>query len=322
MPLIDPSGFSPVAWLRNPHLQTVLPVFIRRYPRDIFTRSRVSTWDDDFLDLDWARCGSSRLVILSHGLEGSTRSVYIVRMARLLQAAGFDVLAWNFRGCSGEPNRLLHWYHSGKSEDLDFVLRHARAQGGYEHIALVGFSVGGNITLKWLGEQGPRAPELVSAAVTISVPCDLGASAAALDQQKNSFYLERFLRSMRAKVREKARRFPGRLTVAGLNDVHTFEEFDARYTAPLNGFSSAAEYWRRAGSLPVVSQVQVPTLLVSALDDPFLTPSCFPREVAASHPSLFLETPAHGGHVGFIGPTLGHSWMEERTLAFLREVLG
>ena len=314
MPLVSPD-YTPPPGFSNPHLQTVFAGRLRRVDGPRYERERIDTPDGDFLDLDWARVGAERAVVISHGLEGSADRAYVRGMARALNRHGWDALAWNLRGCSGEPNRQLRLYHSGATEDLDAVVQHARRS--HDRIALIGFSLGGNLTLKYLGEQGDAAP--VARAVAFSVPVDLAASSAALARWENGLYMRYFLRSLRGKVRTKAEQFPDAVNTDGLARIRDFRGFDDRYTAPLHGCEDAADYWRRSSSKSFLSAIRVPTLLVNATDDPFLAPPCYPTEAAQQSEHLTLEVPAHGGHVGFVRfGTDGEYWSEQRTADFLR----
>ncbi|NNE70755.1 MAG: alpha/beta fold hydrolase [Rhodothermales bacterium] len=277
-----------------------------------YRRERVETPDDDFLDLDWLENGHDRLVILCHGLEGNSRRVYMSGMAHTLSAAGWDVLAWNYRGCSGEPNRQLITYHSGFTADLAWLIERVRAK--YERLALAGFSLGGNMILKYLGEQGGQAP--VDRAAVFSVPCDLAGSSAALSGWAGRPYMARFMRSLRPKILHKAAQFPGQVSTEGLQRIKTFGEFDDAYTAPINGFRDAEDYWAQSSSRPYIPRIQVPTLMVSALDDPFLSPSCYPHELAEGNPNVRLLTPRWGGHVGF-AERVDRIWSEPLAVQFL-----
>jgi predicted alpha/beta-fold hydrolase len=315
MPIVD-STFRPPGWLRNGHLQTILPVIWPRRLRLSFTPERLELADGDFLDLAWARAGGRRVAILSHGLESDAHASYIRGMAKALHGAGWDVLAWSFRGCGPHPNRLLRFYHSGETGDLSTVIQHAA--DFYPAIALVGFSLGGNVTLKYLGAAPPH-PRVV-AAVAISAPVDLAASAAALDRHAgNRLYLRRFLGTLIAKVEAKARLFPGQIDVEGVRRIRSFQEFDDRFTARLHGFRDAADYWTQSSSRQYLSRIGLPTLLLNARDDPFLAPTCFPWPEAEANPLLFLEAPAHGGHVGFMAglPGAKPNWLERRVANFL-----
>ncbi len=315
MPVVAPT-FWPPWWLRNAHLQTILPVWWRRNLRFPGEPERLELPDGDFLDLDWVRCGHRRLVILSHGLEGSFDAGYIRGMASALVAAGWDALAWTFRGCGPEPNRLLRFYHSGETGDLATVIHHAARR--YDRIALVGFSLGGNLTLKYLGEKPPH-PSIIGAAA-ISAPVDLAASAGVLDRRwGNRLYLRRFLDTLVAKVEAKARRFPAEIDLTGIRRIRSFQEFDDRYTARLHGFRDAEDYWTQSSARQFLPLLTVPSLLINARDDPFLPPACFPFAEAEVSACFFFDAPAHGGHVGFLDFPSGdlRTWAERRVVDFL-----
>lgn len=301
------SGFDPPVLLRNPHVQTILRALLPE-PGRMPVREQLELPDGDFLKLDWHRGGFDRLAILTHGLEGT--SCDFAGLAGALHHAGWDVVAWNFRGCGGEENRLLRFYHSGDTEDLAAVIGHA--SHGYRRLALVGFSLGGNVTLKYLGEGRPR----VSAAVAVSTPVDLASSARTLDQRpRNRLYLARFMGRMKKKMHLKASRFPTEIDAGAIDGVRTFAEFDDKYTSRLHGFDGAEDYWRRASAKPYLPSIDVPALLINAIDDPFLTEESFPYEEAAASCHFHLETPAHGGHLGFID-WRGH-WLRRRIPEFL-----
>ena len=314
MPIVT-SQFDPHALLRNGHGQTILPALLPRAFDLVYERERLELADGDFVDLDWSRAGRGRVAILSHGLEGCPANDYIRGMAESLNAAGWDVLAWNFRSCSGELNRLPRFYHSGDTGDIAAVVAHASAI--YKSIALVGFSLGGNVTLKYLGEAPPHTN--IVGAVTISVPVDLAASALALDRHAHTrIYVRRFLKTIIAKVEAKARLFPGLFDTGGIRAMRTFFEFDNRFTGPLHGFRDAADYWAQSSARQFIPRINVPTLLLNAHDDPFLTPECFPFDEALGNPHFFLEAPESGGHVGFLDFTNGSQpWSERRAVEFL-----
>ncbi len=315
VPLIPDSSYRAPWWLPGGHAQTIWPALFRRAEPVTLIRERLELEDGDFLDLEWSGKSSERLAILSHGLEGSCRAPYIQDMARALAAAGWDALAWNFRGCGTEPNRLLSFYHSGATHDLDAVIRHALATHPAESIDLIGFSLGGNLTLKYLGEPRERPPQLRRAAA-FSVPCDLADSARRLSEPRNRLYMRRFLRSLRTKLRVKEALFPGMLDLAGLENIPDFLEFDNRFTAPLHGFRDADDYWTRSSCRQFLPHIRIPTLLVNARNDPFLGGKCFPYEEARTSAWLSLETPDEGGHVGF--PGNGGSWTSRRALGFFK----
>ncbi|HEX8656550.1 MAG TPA: alpha/beta fold hydrolase [Hymenobacter sp.] len=321
MPLVAKSRYQPPFYLFNGHLQTIVPSLWRTVPEVAYQRERLELPDGDFLNLDWSHLPATQptdgLAIVSHGLEGDASRPYVRGMVRALNRAGLDALAWNYRSC-GEMNRLLRSYHLGDTDDLDVVLRHALASGRYQRVYLVGFSAGGNVTLKYLGEDPARVPPEVQRAAVFSVPTDLQASSVHIGRLQNQVYLRRFLKSLRLKVRAKAELLPGQIDLSGIEDLRNFQEFDERYTAPMHGFDSADAYYQHASSGRYLSTIQVPTLLVNAQNDPFLTESCFPREVAASSPFVFLETPPAGGHVGFAeGSPDGEYYSERRAVEFL-----
>ncbi len=318
MPLIQTSGYRAPSWLPGGHLQTIFPALFRRMAQVTDRSERLELPDGDFVDLKWAGNSSTRLAILSHGLEADTETGYIQGMAAALVRRGWDVLAWNFRGCGTEPNRLLRMYHSGATEDLHAVVSHALANHPATSIDLIGFSLGGNLTLKYLGERPEVLSPRLHRAVAFSVPCDLACSSRSLATRANWLYMERFLREMRRKIRVKDRMFPDRLDLTGLDRIRTFQEFDDRYTAPIHGFKNAADYWTRNSCRQFLPHITLPTLLVNAANDPFLGPGCYPLEEAAASGFFHFEAPATGGHVGFeaFGKN-GEYWSETRAAEFL-----
>ena len=312
MPVIH-STFHPPYLLSNGHVQTVLGSFLPR-PELPFTRERLELPDGDFLDLDWHREGHPRLVILSHGLEGSSDAAYISGTSKALNQAGWDTLAWNMRGCSGELNRLARSYHSGESGDLRTVINHAAT--AYDSLALVGFSLGGNVTLKYLGESPPHPT--ITRAACVSVPVDLRASADALDQHwQNRLYLRRFLSTMVTKMQAKALRIPGQIAIVKASDVRTLRQFDDLFTAPLHGFTDAEDYWAKSSSRQFLGRITVPTLLLNAQNDSFLTTESMPFAEAEASETFHLEAPTSGGHVGFIEVLAHPPWYERRVVKFL-----
>lgn len=317
MPLIADSSYRAPVWLRGGHWQTVHPVLFRNVGYVTSQRERLELDDGDFLDLDWSGSSSAKLAIISHGLEGSSRGTYVQGMARVLVSRGWDVLAWNMRGCSGEMNRLPSFYHSGKTEDLDLVIRHAKKVHPAKSIDLAGFSLGGNLTLKYVGERGESIDPMIRRAVAFSVPCELACCSHALEKKGNRLYMERFLKTLRRKVVAKQRLFPEALDVKGVESIRTFAEFDGRFTAPLHGFRCADEYWERSSCRHVLKDISIPSLLVNAANDPILGKDCYPVEEARSSESFHLEIPENGGHCGFGAG--GEYWSETRTADFLLE---
>ena len=309
--------YLPPLLFGNGHIQTIFPVLFRTVQDVTYTRERISTWDNDFLDLDWSCQGSDRLAVISHGLEGNTGRNYVMGMVRAVNLAGWDALAWNYRGCSGEPNRQLRSYHNGATDDLDWVIRHAAESRSYDQIALIGFSLGGNLTLVYLGRDTVHPN--VSKAVVFSVPCDLAASARKLARPVNTLYMRRFLKDLHHKITEKGKRLSHPLLDdTGYEKIKDFKGFDDRYTAPMHGFKDAEDYWHSCSSLQFIESIQHPCLIINAVNDPFLTRECFPVAQANNNPFVTLKTPASGGHVGFIDFNHGgRYWSEIQAAEFL-----
>jgi hypothetical protein len=276
-----------------------------------FIRERIDTSDGDFLDLDWLKKGNKSLVILSHGLEGHSRRPYIAGMANYASMNNWDVLAWNFRGCSGSQNKLVYSYHSGKTEDLELIIQHALKQQ-YKEIALIGFSIGGNKTLLHLGKNHSTLPQQIKAAVALSVPCDLKSSSKHLAQLSHKLYMQNFLKSFKQKLKEKQLQFPEIINIDNFHKLKNFKDFDDRYTAPLNGFKDAEEYWQKSSCLFHLEKIKIPSLILSALDDPFLPDKCYPIEQATKNKQLLLEMPRYGGHVGFMPENSSLAYYSER----------
>lgn len=318
MPLVEKSSFPGAPfWQFNGHLQTLAPGILRRIKDIDYQRERIETPDGDFLDLDWLKHGNRRLVILTHGLEGSSAGQYIRGTARHFFRNGWDALAWNCRSCSGEMNRSFRMYHHGDTEDIHTVIRHALASGPYEAVALVGYSMGGNITMKYLGTKGVDADPRIMAGVAFSSPCDIAAGADVLDRWDNFIYKKRFMGFLARKLQLKDQQFPGRLDVAKLQAVRRWHDFDEWFSAPICGYASAAEFHQQASAKNFLEGIRVPTLLVSALNDPILTPECFPVETARNHPYFYFELTPGGGHCGFRAKGDGESsWSERRALEF------
>lgn len=319
MPVISTSTYRAPFGFANAHVQSILPRLIRRQESPTWRRDRIETDDGDDLDLDWSTSARSTLAVISYGMEGSPRGDYTVGMARALLDAGRDVLVWNYRGCGGEPNRKIHFYHGGLTGDLHRVITHAADAGGYGSVELVGFSLGGNLVLNYLGHRGSDVPNVVKRAVAISAPVDVADCARALKRPGGGLYVRRFLRFFRSKIRAKAARGAG-ISDEGFDDIRTLEDYDARYTVPHFGLGTWQNFYRFVSSRHVLRYIRVPTLIINAKDDPFLGPDCFPESAASENPSLFLETPEHGGHLGFLTwPINRSSWLEKRAITFLEE---
>lgn len=331
MPLVEPSDYRPPRWLPNGHAQTIYPALFRKVAGVQYHRERLNLPDGDFLDLDWSGCSSAGvvekpltppstlhpppLVVLSHGLEGDSTRQYILGMVRLLSHQGFDCLAWNYRSCSGEMNVTQRFYHSGATDDLETVVRHARSKG-YERIFLIGFSLGGNLTLKYLGEQARSS--VIEKAVVFSVPLHLSSSSRRMETGGSRVYSRRFNRSLKRKIQEKAARMPGHVDAGNLKKVRTLRDFDDFYTSQLHGFRDAEDYYEQNSSIHFIGGIAVPTLIVNAQNDPFLSADCFPFQKMKALATVWFEAPEQGGHCGFYPADYnGTLWSERRTLAFL-----
>jgi len=320
MALIYNNTYYPQLIFRNKHFNTAYRTLFHRI--DIsYKRKRVATWDNDFLDLDFASVNSDKIVILIHGLEGSSNSNYIKSLTAVLNNENFDVVVLNLRGCSGEPNNLLGSYHSGKIDDLKEVISYLEKEYFYNEISIVGFSLGGNITLKYLGELGKEVPTILKTAVTISVPCDLEGSSVALGRFSNKPYMMRFLRTLKKKAYEKIDKFPhSSLSIQNIRKARNFYDYDNAFTAPAHGFENAFDYWNKSSSKQFIPYIKIPTLLITSFDDPFLSKSCFPVDEARENSFFNLEIKKYGGHVGFnIGFGVENEmWLENRISDFIK----
>lgn len=314
-------NYIPPPLFGNGHVQSIYPTLFRKIAPDFYRRERIETDDDDFLDLDWfcrePKCG--RVAIISHGLEGDTRRSYMTGMARALNAGGWNVLAWNYRSCGGETNRQMRLYHNGVTDDLERVITHVKETGRYNEIALVGFSLGGNLTLLYLGQRGGSVDPVIKRAVVFSVPCDLKTSADMLAKPVNIIYMQRFLILLHRKIKAKMKQFPGEIDDRGYWKINDFKGFDDRYTAPVHGFRDALDYWEKCSSRPLIPEIAVPALIVNAKNDPFLSPECYPVEEASLNKNVHLLMPRSGGHVGFIEFNRENVyWSERIAVEFLR----
>lgn len=325
MPVLPTPDYLPSLSFRSGNIATLFPPLFRPTPEATPMRERIVTPDGDELRIDRhrSRTGVSRkLAIISHGLEGHSRKKYVLGMARVTTEAGFDAACWNQRGCGGEPNKLARSYHSGETGDIHSVITHCLEAGQYDTVALIGFSMGGNQILKYLGEAPDRVPPQVSAAVTFSVPCDLSATERIISLPSRRIYLEYFMVGLRSGIRTKARLFPNEIDASHLSTISSLRDFDDRYTARLNGFADAEDYYSRSSSNRFLQDIRVPTLLVNAEDDPFLPDECYPTDAARTNPSLMLEIPRYGGHVGFVQSGKENVyWSERRAVEFLKAQL-
>ncbi len=322
------SNYNRPFWLFHPHLETIVPSLFHKVKDLQYKRVQIDTPDGDFLDLDWAKNTENtlqkkdlpkKIAIISHGLEGSTDRGYMRGMAKRFVTENWDALAWNHRSCGGNMNRLPRFYHSGATEDLKCVLDYVISMQQYEEITLIGFSLGANMILKYLGEQGKNVPNIIKKVCVFSAPLHLSSCSKKLSLRSNWIYAQLFRRELKAKISEKSKIMPQHITTAHLDKIVSLKDFDNYYTAPLHGFVDAEDYYEKCSSLYFLDNIHVPTLIINALNDPFLAPACFPKEKLAKNPFVYLETPKTGGHCGFSKKEKnGFYWSENRAFEWVK----
>ncbi|WP_318310748.1 YheT family hydrolase [Flagellimonas crocea] len=314
------SNYIPPFLFRNGHFSTIYSGIVRSVNGVVQKRERITLSDGDFLDLDWSNspAPTTKLVILLHGLEGDAQRPYITGSAKILNQNGYDCCAVNFRGCSGEPNQKYRSYHSGATEDLIEVMDHIMNTRNYSEIYLKGFSLGGNLLLKYLGE-GNDVPKELKGAVAVSVPCNLRDSCQQLLGPKNILYAIRFKGNLLDKLRQKQSLFPERITSEDIKRIKTLKDFDDIYTSKAHNFRDALDYYEQCSSMQFLPAIKVPSLIINARNDSFLGPQCYPVKETADNPKLYLETPSYGGHVGFWGKN-NITYTEQRALSFFDSI--
>ncbi len=328
------SSFKPAWWLKSPHLQTLYPALTRQNPlKDQVVRERWGTPDGDFLDVDFYGQNQRQpraIVILLHGLTGSSQSGYIAGLQQVFAQQGVVTVAPNFRGCSGQPNNRARSYHSGETEDLDAVYHELLKRFPNPPLFAVGFSLGGNVLLKWLGEK--QQTVRVQAACAVSVPYRLDLCATRLDQGFSKLYRYSLIKELKAYIRNKQthllqNNWPEEAhkiqALGDLTPIQSFWEYDDRVVARLHGFKNAHDYYAKSSSGRYLKSITVPTLLIHASDDPFMTRKVIPdQQQLGEHTTLELS--AHGGHVGFVGgrlPSKPEYWLEKRIPEFINSYL-
>lgn len=318
MPAFAVEPYQAPAWLPGGHLQTIYSNLFICAPKVTYRRERLELPDGDFLDFDWVDgAADAPLVVLFHGLEGNSESVYARDLMDTVRARNWNGVVAHFRGTSGEANRLARAYFAGDSDDIARMLAHVKSHHPGVPLYAVGVSLGGNALLKWLGESGDAAGQWVDRAAAVSAPLDLAAAGEALDHGFNrSVYTARFLSTLKKKALDKAERFPGLLDAEAIAQATTFREFDTLVTARLHGFVDADDYWHKVSSKPWLRSITIPTLVINARNDPFMPESALPTagEVSAA---VTLEQPATGGHASFpSGPFPGNlDWVPRRLMA-------
>jgi predicted alpha/beta-fold hydrolase len=298
-------------------LETIIPSIYRKIDGVTYIREKITTPDDDFLNLDWSKVGSSQLLVVSHGLEGDSNRHYAKALAKLFNQAGWDVLIWNNRTCGGEMNLRPILYHHGATYDLDTVINHVLKNYPYEKLALAGVSMGGAQTLKYLGEKGQDLSPKITKAAVYSTPCNLPSSAETLKRRSNAFYKNRFLGKLKLKMAQKAEQFPDLIDREMLLRVNSFDEFDTFFTAKLHGFKDAQDFYEKVSADNWMPYIAIPTLIINALNDPLLGEKCYPVQLAESKSEILLEMPKRGGHTGFMLANQEFTWAEYRFFSFL-----
>jgi predicted alpha/beta-fold hydrolase len=319
MPLITQDNYLPPWWLLNGHYDTIYPAVFRKV--EIFSlpqKVTIKTPDQDSFDLNYYDNNSEKTVIISHGLEGNNKRPYVLGMGKAFFMHGWNVIAWSYRGCNGKVNNTIKSYHSGFTEDLCEVIDFAAKPDHVKSLALVGFSLGGNMTLRYLG--GEKVATKVKVAVTISVPVDLHQSCLEISKPSNIIYARRFLKTLKQKVIDKAAIFP-EIQTQQLAKIWDLKTFDDMYTAPLHGFQDALDYYHSCSAINILDQIAIPALILNAINDPFLPASCYPQHLLKNHQHVYLQTPRRGGHVGFYANNNSLYWSEKRALEFANEMI-
>ena len=319
MPIVQSTYKAPY-FFRKGFVSTVYSGLFRSVNGLQQERERIELSDGDFLDLDWsfAKAKTNKLIIVLHGLEGNAQRPYMTGTAKLFTENNIDAVCVNFRGCSGEPNRKYYSYHSGATQDLHEVVQHIIESKHYSEIYIKGFSLGGNVTLKYLGERD-NVPSQIKAGIAVSVPCFLKGSALELHTFKNILFHDRFKRYLVERLKLKQKQYPDKLKVEDINSIKTLNDFDNVYTSKAHGFIDAQDYYEKSSSLQFLNNIKTPTLIINALNDSFLSPECYPVKEAKTNSNLHLEMPNYGGHVGFVKLNKFY-YNETRALDFITNI--
>jgi predicted alpha/beta-fold hydrolase len=318
--MITKSPFKPAWWLPGPHLQTLWPVVFRSHPQLLVKNERIELPDGDFLDIAWIGNNPGHIVLVLHGLEGSITSHYAGTLLKALDGEGFKPVFMHFRGCSGEPNRLPRSYHSGETGDLDYLVKLIEERTQKPLGAAIGFSLGGNVLLKWLAEQSTHCR--LKTAIAVSVPFLLGDCASRLEKGTSRLYQSHLLRGLRRSYKQRFSHIRSPFSI-DVDHLRNFWAFDHHVTAPLHGFDGVDDYYGKSSSRQYLRQIETPTLILHARDDPFMWPETLPDDPELS-PSVKLELSERGGHVGFVAGTVPWKpryWLETRILKHLFESL-
>jgi len=312
------SKYTAPPLLRNKHLHTIIPSLLFQHNLEYTSRERVNLPDKDFIDIDWIKNGGKKLVLLLHGLESSAQQFYVKHTADFLSKKNYDIVAINYRGCSGEQNNLYKSYHSGCSADLDSIVKYIDQNNNYDQLHIVGFSLGGNILLKYLAEYQSTVPTNFVKGVAFSAPIDLKSVSLQLSNTFGGIYQKHFLKKLNKKLTQKTLSFPHDISLEDIEKLNTLKKFDDFYTAPSHGFNDAFDYYDKCSSKPLLGMVKHPVLLVNALNDPFLPKECYPFDILSKHKFIDYETPKDGGHLAFIKSFSNQTcWYPERIWEFI-----
>lgn len=315
MPLISGDDFNPVRRFRNGHYNTFIPALFYKNPKVKFDRVRLTTPDDDFLDVDRSLINADKAVVICHGLEGDATSGYMLHFVEYYNSQGYDVICPVYRGCSGEMNRQLRMYNSGTTDDVHLTIKELTSN--YNAVHLIGFSLGGNLVLKYLGEGVYDIPENIGVGVAISAPVHLYNASIELLRPQNFAYQIRFIASLWKKALAKKRQYPSEIKL-NLLKMWNLYRFDEYFTAPIYGYTDAKDYYDQNSSLQFIPDLERPAMLINALDDPFLGPLCYPEELAQESDRFYFCAPKYGGHVGFAKDGSDRSWIKKKSLDFIR----
>ncbi|MDH5719324.1 MAG: alpha/beta fold hydrolase [Spirochaetia bacterium] len=316
MPVFHVTDYLPSLLFKNRHFNTIYQTAFRKVNHIPYERKRIKTPDKDFLDIDLLKTGSKSVAILCHGLEGSSKAKYILATAAILRENKIDVVAMNYRGCSGEPNKKVFFYHSGKTDDLDLIIKNV--QKDYKEIFLIGFSLGGNLILKYLGDNSIKKSSKIKKACAVSVPCDLSSASDNLSKLSNYIYKKRFFRRFQEKIIKKMKIMPKKISVEPFKQVKSMRDYDDAYVAPFFGYKDAEDYYQKESCKKFIPRIKNSTLIVNALDDPILTEKCHPIEEAENSKYVRLELSKYGGHVGFCNFGKEPYWVEKRVIGFIK----
>lgn len=321
MPIIT-GNYVPPGIFKNADVSTIYAATLRKVDLPVYERERIEISDGDFIDLDWSYTKTEKTdkaAILLHGLAGNTGRPYMKGMARTFNLSKWDVTAMNFRGCSEEINRYYRSYHAGATTDLAEVITHILSLKKYRKIAIIGFSLGGNMMLKYLGENRSIPAEVIGA-VGISVPCDLEGSLGAINRMRNFVYSKRFELNLKQQLYARADKFPDHIHKKQISACSSLRDIDDLYTSKAHGYKNASDYYKKNSATGFLKNIQKPVLMISAKNDSFLSENCYPYNMAQNSEYLFLEVPPYGGHVGFISNTSVY-YHEKRALDFIESRL-